>query len=145
MNAAGESQPNTAANEFSLIGRRHLRSNNAWMHNSQGLVKGTDRCTVMMHSSDAEKLSLADGAVVAVTSSVGSVKAPLEITDEIMPGVVSLPHGYGHHRPKIKLSVATQHAGVSINDLTDDKIVDKLTGNAAFSAQVVRIEATNDD
>ena len=145
LNAAGESQPNTAANEFSLIGRRHLRSNNSWMHNSQRLVKGTDRCTVMMHSSDAEKLSLADGAVVAVTSSVGSVKAPLEITDEMMPGVVSLPHGYGHHRPKIKLSVATQHAGVSINDLTDDKIVDKLTGNAAFSAQMVRIEATNDD
>ena len=145
LNAATASQPNTAANEFSLIGRRHLRSNNSWMHNSKRLVKGADRCTVMMHSNDAQKLNLADGVVVAVTSSVGSVKAPLEITDEIMPGVVSLPHGYGHHRPKTKLSVATEHAGVSINDLTDDKIVDKLTGNAAFSAQMVRIEATNDE
>ena len=143
LKAATESQPK--ANEFSLIGRRHLRSNNSWMHNSKRLVKGADRCTLMMHSSDAETLNLVDGAPVAISSSVGSVKAPLEITDEIMPGVVSLPHGYGHHRPKTKLSVATEHAGVSINDLTDDKIVDNLTGNAAFSAQTVRIEATNDE
>ena len=143
LKAATESQPK--ANEFSLIGRRHLRSNNSWMHNSKRLVKGADRCTLMMHSSDAETLNLVDGVPVAISSSVGSVKAPLEITDEIMPGVVSLPHGYGHHRPKTKLSVATEHAGVSINDLTDDKIVDNLTGNAAFSAQTVRIEATNDE
>ena len=143
LKAATESQPK--ANEFSLIGRRHLRSNNSWMHNSKRLVKGADRCTLMMHSSDAETLNLVDGAPVAISSSVGSVKAPLEITDEIMPGVVSLPHGYGHHRPKTKLSVATEHAGVSINDLTDDKIVDNLTGNAAFSAQTVRIEATKDE
>ena len=143
LKAATESQPK--ANEFSLIGRRHLRSNNSWMHNSKRLVKGADRCTLMMHSNDAQTLNLVDGAPVAISSSVGSVKAPLEITDEIMPGVVSLPHGYGHHRPKTKLSVATEHAGVSINDLTDDKIVDNLTGNAAFSAQTVRIEATNDE
>ena len=143
LKAATESQPK--ANEFSLIGRRHLRSNNSWMHNSKRLVKGADRCTSMMHSNDAQTLNLVDGAPVAISSSVGSVKAPLEITDEIMPGVVSLPHGYGHHRPKTKLSVATEHAGVSINDLTDDKIVDNLTGNAAFSAQTVRIEATKDE
>ena len=143
LKSATESQ--SKSDEFSLIGRRHLRSNNSWMHNSQRLVKGADRCTLMMNTSDAEKLSLVDGAIVAITSSVGSVKAPLEITDEIMPGVVSLPHGYGHHRPKTKLSVASQHAGVSINDLTDDKIVDNLTGNAAFSAQTVRIEATSDE
>ena len=143
LKAATESQPK--ANEFSLIGRRHLRSNNSWMHNSKRLVKGADRCTLMMHSNDAQTLNLVDGAPVAISSSVGSVKAPLEITDEIMPGVVSLPHGYGHHRPKTKLSVATEHAGVSINDLTDDKIVDNLTGNAAFSAQTVRIEATKDE
>ena len=143
LKAATESQPK--ANEFSLIGRRHLRSNNSWMHNSKRLVKGADRCTLMMHSNDAQTLNLVDGVPVAISSSVGSVKAPLEITDEIMPGVVSLPHGYGHHRPKTKLSVATEHAGVSINDLTDDKIVDNLTGNAAFSAQTVRIEATKDE
>ena len=143
LKVATESQPK--ANEFSLIGRRHLRSNNSWMHNSKRLVKGADRCTLMMHSNDAQTLNLVDGAPVAISSSVGSVKAPLEVTDEIMPGVVSLPHGYGHHRPKTKLSVATEHAGVSINDLTDDKIVDNLTGNAAFSAQTVRIEATKDE
>ena len=138
VKAATESQ--SEANEFSLIGRRHLRSNNSWMHNSQRLVKGPDRCTLMMHPSDAERLNLVADAPVAISSNVGSVTAPLEITDEIMPGVVSLPHGYGHHRAKTKLSVAAQHAGVSINDLTDDKIVDNLTGNAAFSAQTVRIE-----
>ena len=143
LKAATDSQP--AANEFALIGRRHLRSNNSWMHNSKRLVKGADRCTLMMHSNDAQTLNLVDGAPVAISSSVGSVEAPLEITDEIMPGVVSLPHGYGHHRPKTKLSIATEHAGVSINDLTDDKIVDNLTGNAAFSAQRVRIEATSDE
>ena len=142
LNASKEKQPE--ANEFSLIGRRHLRSNNSWMHNSKRLVKGADRCTLMMHSSDAEQLNLVDGAPVTISSSVGSVTAPLEITDEIMPGVVSLPHGYGHHRPKTKLSVATEHAGVSINDLTDDKIVDNLTGNAAFSAQTVRIEVSDE-
>ena len=145
LSAGKAPHSDASANDFLLIGRRHLRSNNSWMHNSQRLVKGADRCTLMMNTSDAEKLSLVDGAVVAITSSVGSVKAPLEITDEIMPGVVSLPHGYGHHRPKTKLSVASQHAGVSINDLTDDKIVDNLTGNAAFSAQTVRIEATSDE
>ena len=143
LKSASERQ--SGSNEFSLIGRRHLRSNNSWMHNSQRLVKGPDRCTLMMHSSDAERLNLVAGTPVTISSSVGSVTAPLEITDEIMPGVVSLPHGYGHHRPKTKLSVAAQHAGVSINDLTDDKIVDNLTGNAAFSAQTVRIEATSNE
>ena len=143
LNAAIE-QP-AAANEFSLIGRRHLRSNNSWMHNSKRLVKGADRCTLMMNTTDAETLKFTDGAPVTISSSVGSVTAPLEVTDEIMPGVVSLPHGYGHHRPKIRLSVATEHAGVSINDLTDDKIVDDLTGNAAFSAQRVRIEAASNE
>ena len=143
LKSATESQ--SKSDEFSLIGRRHLRSNNSWMHNSKRLVKGADRCTLMMNTTDAETLKLADGAPVTISSSVGSVTAPLEVTDEIMPGVVSLPHGYGHHRPKTKLTVATEHAGVSINDLTDDKIVDNLTGNAAFSAQRVRIEATSNE
>ena len=143
LKSATESQ--SKSDEFSLIGRRHLRSNNFWMHNSKRLVKGADRCTLMMNTTDAETLKLADGAPVTISSSVGSVTAPLEVTDEIMPGVVSLPHGYGHHRPKTKLTVATEHAGVSINDLTDDKIVDNLTGNAAFSAQRVRIEATSNE
>ena len=130
-------------NEFSLIGRRHLRSNNSWMHNSQRLTKGPDRCTLMMNNDDASRLNLQHEQQVSVTSGVGSVRVPLEVTDKMMPGVVSLPHGYGHHRPGIKLGVAQQNPGVSINDLTDDKIVDELTGNAAFSAQTVRVEAAS--
>ena len=132
------------ANEFSLIGRRHLRSNNSWMHNSQRLTKGPDRCTLMMNTDDARQLNLQDQQQVRVTSNVGSVRVPLEVTDKMMPGVVSLPHGYGHHRPGIKLGVAQQKPGVSINDLTDDKIVDALTGNAAFSAQTVRVEVADE-
>ena len=138
-------QENTGdSNEFSLIGRRHLRSNNSWMHNSARLTKGPDRCTLMMNTEDASRLNLQHQQQVSVTSSVGCVLVPLEITDKMMPGVVSLPHGYGHHRPGTKLSVAQQNPGVSINDLTDDKVVDPLTGNAAFSAQKVLVEAANE-
>ena len=140
LNASTDSEARES-NEFSLIGRRHLRSNNSWMHNSQRLTKGPDRCTLMMNTDDAGRLNLQHEQQVSVTSGVGSVRVPLEVTDKMMPGVVSLPHGYGHHRPGIKLGVAQQNPGVSINDLTDDKIVDELTGNAAFSAQMVQVEA----
>ena len=133
------------SNQFSLIGRRHLRSNNSWMHNSERLTKGPDRCTLMMNTDDASRLNLQHQQQVSVTSTVGSVRVPLEVTDKMMPGVVSLPHGYGHHRSGAKLSVAEKNPGVSINDLTDDKVVDTLTGNAAFSAQVVRVESVNEE
>ena len=133
------------SNQFSLIGRRHLRSNNSWMHNSERLTKGPDRCTLMMNTDDASRLNLQHQQQVSVTSTVGSVQVPLEVTDKMMPGVVSLPHGYGHHRSGAKLSVAEKNPGVSINDLTDDKVVDTLTGNAAFSAQVVRVESVNEE
>ena len=133
------------SNEFSLIGRRHLRSNNSWMHNSARLTKGPDRCTLMMNTDDAGRLNLQHEQQVSVTSNVGSVRVPLEVTDKMMPGVVSLPHGYGHHRSGMKLSIAAQNPGVSINDLTDDKVVDTLTGNAAFSAQIVRVETANEE
>ena len=126
-------------NQFQLIGRRHLRSNNSWMHNSPRLVKGNNRCTLMMCSVDAERLSMSTGQNVTVLSDVGSVVVPLEVTEEIMPGVVSLPHGYGHHRTGTKLGVAEKHAGVSINDLTSDAIVDPVSGNAAFSGQIVTV------
>ena len=115
------------------------------MHNSARLTKGPDRCTLMMNTDDASRLNLQDEQQVSVTSNVGSVRVPLEVTDKMMPGVVSLPHGYGHHRPGIKLGVAEQNPGVSINDLTDDKVVDTLTGNAAFSAQTVRVETANEE
>ena len=111
------------------------------MHNSPRLVKGDNRCTLMMHPEDAVRLNLDTGALTTVSSEVGSVVVPLEVTEEIMPGVVSLPHGYGHNRKGTKLGVAEKHAGVSINDLTNDTIVDPLTGNAAFSGQVVSVSS----
>ncbi|MBX9929359.1 MAG: molybdopterin oxidoreductase family protein [Gemmatimonadaceae bacterium] len=127
-----------APETLALIGRRALRSNNSWMHNSERLVRGADRCTLLMHPDDAASRSIADGSEVRVRSRTGEVVAPVEITDAMMPGVVSLPHGWGHARPGVQLRVATAHAGVSINDLTDDQRVDALTGNAAFSG--VRVE-----
>lgn len=125
---------------FSLIGRRHLRDCNSWMHNSELLMKGKNRCTVMMNSADAAGLGLADGRAVRVVSRVGMVELPIEITDNIGRGVVSIPHGYGHGRKGTKLDIAAGHAGVSINDLTDETVLDDLTGNAAFSSVRVKIE-----
>lgn len=127
--------------DLQLIGRRHVRSNNSWMHNSERLVRGKNRCTLMMHPDDAQARGLADGQAVCVTSRVGQVEIPIEITDSIMPGVVSIPHGWGHKRHGVQLSVAREYAGVSLNDLTDDKRLDVLTGNAAFSGVPVRVEA----
>jgi anaerobic selenocysteine-containing dehydrogenase len=126
--------------DLALIGRRHVRSNNSWMHNSERLVRGKNRCTLMMHPQDAEKRGFADGQEVCVQSRVGQVTIPVEITDDIMPGVVSMPHGWGHNRKGIQLDTAQKYAGVSINDLTDDAEIDALTGNAAFSG--VRVTVT---
>lgn len=127
--------------ELVLIGRRQLRSNNSWMHNSQRLVKGKPRCTLLVHPSDAQRLGLADGAEALLSSAVGEVRVPVEVSDEVMPGVVSLPHGWGHGRRGVRLSVATKHPGVSINDVTDDSCVDELTGTAALSGQRVAVRA----
>ena len=127
-------QPERAiANNLVLIGRRHLRSNNSWLHNSASLVKGKPRCTLLMHPDDAARQGLQNGARVAIESRVGRIEAPLEVSDTIMPGVVSLPHGFGHDRARVELSVAREHAGVSVNDITDDLLLDRLSGNAAFS------------
>ena len=135
---------NNGSDQFQLIGRRHVRSNNSWMHNSPRLVKGDNRCTLMMHGEDAERLNLDTGQMITVSSEVGSVIVPLEVTQDIMPGVVSLPHGYGHNRKGTKLGVAEKHAGVSINDLTSDSVVDPLTGNAAFSGQIVSVSSNSE-
>jgi anaerobic selenocysteine-containing dehydrogenase len=126
---------------FALIGRRHLRSNNSWMHNSKRLVKGKNRCTLIMHSKDAKALNINEGQNVTVSSTVGQVKLPIEITENIMPGVVSIPHGWGHHRKGTKINVAQDNAGVSINDLTNNMQLDTLTGNADFSGVKVKIDA----
>lgn len=117
-----------------LIGRRHLRSNNSWMHNVRTLVKGKPRCTLLVHPDDAASLGLSDGAPAEVRSRVGAVVAPVEISDEIRPGVVSLPHGWGHDVPGTKLSVAHEFAGVNTNVLTDPEAIDPLSGNAVLNA-----------
>jgi anaerobic selenocysteine-containing dehydrogenase len=124
---------------FLLIGRRHLRDNNSWMHNAQRLMRGRSRCTLHLHPGDAQSLGIQDQQVVKVSSRVGEVELPVEINPDIMPGVVSMPHGYGHGRVGVELDVAKQYAGVSINDLTDEHVLDDLTGNTAFSGVRVKV------
>lgn len=138
-----ESWNKNPANGFplELIGRRQLRSNNSWMHNSHRLVKGRERCTLIIHPDDARKIGVVDGQEVKVISPVGAIRIKAELSMEMMPGVVSIPHGWGHGREGVQLEVARAHAGASINDLTDHRRIDELTGNAAFSGVPVRVEA----
>ncbi|HKP45828.1 MAG TPA: molybdopterin-dependent oxidoreductase [Pyrinomonadaceae bacterium] len=123
-----------------LIGRRQLRSNNSWMHNSERLVKGKTACTMLMHTADAIHRNLTSGQQVVVQSKVGSIVLPLEVTEDMMPGVVSIPHGWGHDRDGNQIEVAQQHAGASINDLTDTQDIDALCGTAAFNGTLVTVE-----
>jgi anaerobic selenocysteine-containing dehydrogenase len=129
----------SAPASLTLIGRRHLRSNNSWMHNSLRLVKGKDRCTLLMHPRDAQVRGLTVNDRVKIASSVGAVVAPLELTEEMMPGVVSLPHGFGHHGEGVDLSVARAHAGVSINDVIDDRTIDKPSGTSGLNSATVTV------
>lgn len=124
-----------------LIGRRHVRSNNSWMHNYPRLVKGKPRHQLFVHPSDAGSLNLKDGAKARISSRVGSVETEVLLTDEVMPGVVSLPHGWGHRRPGVKMAVAESQPGVSVNDLTDEQFLDALSGNAALNGVPVKVEA----
>ncbi len=125
---------------LTLIGRRQLRSNNSWMHNSPRLVRGKDRCTLLMHPDDALAHNLTNGMMVKVRSRTGEIQLPLAITETVMPGVVSIPHGWGHDREGVRLGTAVNHPGASINDLTDDQQIDQLTGNAAFCGVPVLVE-----
>jgi len=139
--AASEAGATGEGFDLILIGRRQLRSNNSWMHNSHRLVKGPDRCTVVMHPEDAARLGLAAAQRVRVSSRVGSIELGLAVSDEVMPGVVSIPHGWGHDRPGVALQTAAQHPGASVNDLTDETFLDELCGNAALNGVPVRVEA----
>ena len=125
--------------ELVLVGRRHLRSNNSWMHNVEVLVKGKPRCTLHVHPDDAARLGLTDGASATVASRVGSVMAPVEVTDAILPGVVSLPHGWGHGQPGTRMRVAAEHAGVNSNVLTDDEAMDPLSGTSVLNGIPVMV------
>jgi anaerobic selenocysteine-containing dehydrogenase len=125
--------------DLALIGRRDLRSNNSWMHNSQRLVKGKERCTLLINPDDAAARDIVDGQTVTVKSRVGALQVKAEVSEEMMAGVVSIPHGWGHGRVGVQLAVAQAHAGVSINDLTDEQFLDELTGNAAFNGVPVEV------
>jgi anaerobic selenocysteine-containing dehydrogenase len=133
---AGLERPDGA---LMLIGRRDLRSNNSWMHNLPVLVKGKPRCTVLVHPADAARLGLADGAVARVTSRAGAIDVPVEVTDAIMPGVVSIPHGWGHDVPGAQLQIAARHAGANSNLLADELSLDPLSGNAVLNGIPVSI------
>ncbi|RMF18113.1 MAG: molybdopterin oxidoreductase family protein [Candidatus Dadabacteria bacterium] len=122
-----------------LIGRRHLRNNNSWLHNIGPLMTGRRRDTLWMHPDDAKRRGIKDGDTVQVVSDAGNVSIAVTVTEKVMPGVVSLPHGFGHDRPGIRLSTAARHAGASINDLTDPNRVDPVCGNAAFNGTPVRV------
>ena len=127
------------AADLVLIGRRDPRTNNSWFHNIELAVKGPDRCTLLVNEADAEVRGIASGGSVRITSRVGSVVARAVVTDEIMPGVVSLPHGFGHHRPGMGLRLAEAHAGVSINDLCDDQVIEPVVGNAVLNGVPVSV------
>jgi len=129
------------ADSLLLIGRRHLRSNNSWLHNSKRLLKGPERCTLMIHPDDAGARGIENGSAVTITSRVGRIEAPAEITDAVMPGTVSLPHGFGHGREGVRLSVAQTRPGVSLNDITDRQRFDPVSGNAALNGTPVEVVA----
>jgi anaerobic selenocysteine-containing dehydrogenase len=124
-----------------LVGRRDLRSNNSWMHNLEVLVKGRPRCTLQVHPHDAADLGLCDGGGATVASRVHAVEVIIEVTDAVMPGVVSLPHGWGHDEEGVEIRVARRYGGVNTNLLTDERRIDALSGNAALNGVPVTVTA----
>jgi len=133
-----------ATTELVMIGRRQLRSNNSWMHNSERLVKGPARCTLLIHPDDATPRGLRDGATARVSTRVGSIELPVEVSDAMMPGVVSIPHGWGHHCVGTRLRVASKQPGVSMNDIIDPQRIDRLSGTSALSGQPVEVEVVSE-
>lgn len=134
-------QATAPVGELLLIGRRHVRSNNSWMHNYHRLVKGKPRHQLLMHPDDLSSRGLSDGQWVRVTSRVGVVEVQVLGSVEMMPGVVSLPHGWGHARPGVQMGIASDQPGVSANDLTDERQLDSLSGNAALNGVPVQVAA----
>ncbi len=130
-----------AAAGLVMIGRRHLRSNNTWMHNSERLAKGPARCTLLIHPDDAAARGLAAGGVAQVSTGTGAIDLPVEISDAIMPGVVSVPHGWGHGRAGIQLRVAGRAPGESVNDILDPALIDELSGTSVLTGQHVEVAA----
>ncbi|MDZ4302799.1 MAG: molybdopterin oxidoreductase family protein [Pseudomonas sp.] len=133
--------PLPKVDELLLIGRRHVRSNNSWMHNYHRLVKGKPRHQLLMHPDDLASRQLSDGQRVRVSSRIGMIEVHVLASLEMMPGVVSLPHGWGHDRPGVQMSIASAQPGASANDLTDERQLDELSGNAALNGVPVRVAA----
>ncbi|MGW4478695.1 molybdopterin-dependent oxidoreductase [Rhodococcus triatomae] len=127
--------------DLRLIGRRHLRSNNSWLHNIPTMVKGRDRCTVLMHPDDAASRALVDGQPVTVRSRIGSIDVPVEVSDEIRAGTVAIPHGWGHDEKGVGWATAAAHPGANVNLLHDPTVTDTFTGNAAVNATMVNVTA----
>ena len=130
--------------DLQLIGRRDPRSNNSWLHNSQRMVKGKERCLALVHPLDAESRNLHDGDLAQVSSRVGTIRIPVALSEDMMPGVISIPHGWGHQFEGVELSIARQHAGVNTNILTDDYFLDSVSANAALNGVPVSLAKTFD-
>jgi anaerobic selenocysteine-containing dehydrogenase len=137
--ALADARAGAADGGLVLVGRRDLRSNNSWMHNLPGLVSGPPRCTAWVHPDDAERLGLVDGEPVRVTSRAGAIELPALVTDDVMPGVVSIPHGWGHGAPGAELRVAAAHAGANSNVLTDELALEPLSGTAILNGIPVEL------
>jgi anaerobic selenocysteine-containing dehydrogenase len=125
--------------ELVLVSRRHLRSNNSWLHNVGPLMKGKDRCTLLMHDTDARRREVQTGDLVTVTSSGGRIEVPVEVTDAIMPGVVSMPHGWGHGKDGTRLAIANGSPGVNTNVLSPPTFIDEPSGNGALNGIPVTV------
>jgi anaerobic selenocysteine-containing dehydrogenase len=130
------------APEMVIVGRRHVRSNNSWMHNLPLLAKGPFRCTALVHPADAQRLGLSNGARARIAGAAGkSIEAEVELSDSIMQGVISLPHGWGHNLPGAQLGLASQRPGSNLNTVLDENLRDPLSGNAVLGGVAVEISA----
>jgi len=136
---AKDSAAKVSAFDLKLIGRRDPRSNNSWLHNSYRMVKGKPRCLALVHPQDADSRNLQDGDMAVVRSRVGEIRIPVALSDTMMRGVISIPHGWGHQMEGVELGVASQHAGVNTNILTDETFLDSLSGNAALNGVPVSL------
>jgi anaerobic selenocysteine-containing dehydrogenase len=122
-----------------IIGRRQLASNNSWMHNLPLLAKGSDRCTLLVHPIDAQRFGLTSGGRARVSCGGRDIETVVSVSDEVMPGVISLPHGWGHDLPGVELAVAAARPGTSLNALLGDEQRDPLSGNAVLSGVPVSL------
>lgn len=143
--AQARTQIDEPAPELVVIGRRDVRSNNSWMHNLPTLAKGPQRCTAIVHPQDAARAGVQDGQLARLVNEHAALTVPVTVSDEVMPGVVSLPHGWGHDQPGAQLQVAAERPGVNLNALLDDRLRDPLSGNAVLSGVAVRLEAVDAD